>query len=68
MAERQKLDSVISVLDGSQPIDIPGAIAALQSMVPPEDIFRCKHCGTSTMVENWQGSGIDQMHCFTCKR
>jgi transposase len=65
---REKLDSVIRTIDGSQPIDVAGAISALQALQTADQIFVCKHCGTDTMVENWIGSGIDQLHCFTCKR
>jgi hypothetical protein len=28
----------------------------------------CVNCGTSTMVENWKGSGPANMHCFACKK
>jgi hypothetical protein len=65
---RAKLDNVIQTLNGTQPLDIAGAIAALQSMQSAEQLFVCRHCGTDTMVENWRGSGIDQMHCVTCER
>ena len=65
---KEQLDNVIKTIDGSQPVDVEGAIAALQSILTADRIFICKHCGTDTMIENWRGSGIDQLHCFTCGR
>ena len=29
---------------------------------------RCTFCGYSTLVEDWKGSGANNMHCFDCKR
>jgi len=29
---------------------------------------RCTFCGCSTLVEDWKGSGAENMHCFDCKR
>lgn len=28
----------------------------------------CSDCGTVTMVEDWAGSGPNNMHCLTCKK
>jgi hypothetical protein len=61
-----KLNEVIKTIDGSQPIDLHGAIAALQAVIAADQACVCKHCGTATMVENWRGSGAGNMHCLTC--
>lgn len=61
---RQILNSIVKTIDGSQPVDIAGARMALEHV----DTKVCKQCGTTTMVEDWKGSGPNNMHCFTCKR
>lgn len=62
MSLRKALDNVIRTIDGSQPMDIPAAIAALQHIA--DELQVCPRCGTKTMVEDWNGSGLHQMHCI----
>ena len=62
---RTALDNVIRTIDGSQPLDIIGAIAALQHIA--DGLKVCWKCRTTTMVEDWKDSGIHQMHCIHCK-